>query len=93
MFLIPKEVFGDIHLKTWGIRTAYHADYQNWFRYFLDFCDKYPVPAVKSERVRLLWEVAGEEAEREAAGSDHPSDHSILKWLAGEGYCDLRGFV
>ena len=54
MFLIPKEVFGDIHLKTWGIRTAYHADYQNWFRYFLDFCDKYPVPAVKSERVRLL---------------------------------------
>ncbi|MFZ3207313.1 MAG: site-specific integrase, partial [Geobacteraceae bacterium] len=30
------------------------TEYKKWLRYYLDFCDKYPVPDVKSERVRLF---------------------------------------
>jgi site-specific recombinase XerD len=58
MLLIPKAVFVRYvaQLKTRGVAAAYHADYQKWLRYFLDFCDKYPNPAAKSERVRLFCE-------------------------------------
>ena len=31
-----------------------HAEYKKWLRFYLDFCDKYPVPESKSERVRLF---------------------------------------
>lgn len=32
------------------------GDYKKWLRYYLDFCDKYPGPDAKSERVRLFCE-------------------------------------
>ena len=58
MLLIPKAVFIRYvaHLKSRGVPAALHADYQKWLRYFLDFCDKYPVPSGKSDRVRLFCE-------------------------------------
>ncbi len=58
MLLIPKAVFIQYvaHLKSRGVPAALHADYQKWLRYFLDFCDKYPVPSGKSDRVRLFCE-------------------------------------
>lgn len=58
MLLIPNEVFNRYvaHLKKYGVADASHADYRKWLRYFLDFCDKYPVPDAKSNRVRLFCE-------------------------------------
>ena len=31
-----------------------HGEYRKWLRYYLDFCDKYSPPPVRSERVRLF---------------------------------------
>lgn len=67
MLLIPNEVVAryTAHLKTVGIPAVHHADYRKWVRYFLDFCDKYPVSAVKSERVRLFCEKLQEKKQSE----------------------------
>ncbi len=39
-----------------GIAAACFTEYKKWLRYYLDFCDKYPVPEARSERVRLFME-------------------------------------
>ncbi|MEK7718552.1 MAG: hypothetical protein AAB347_02910 [Bacteroidota bacterium] len=36
------------------VAPAQRADYKKWLRYFLDFCAKYPVPAARSDLVRLF---------------------------------------
>lgn len=58
MILIPNEVFTKYiaHLNQTGVPSSSHAEYKKWLRYFLDFCDKYPVPESKSERVHLYTE-------------------------------------
>lgn len=58
MLLVPGTVYNRYveHLKVQGVATTKQADYSKWLRYFLDFCDKYPVPAAKTERVRLFCE-------------------------------------
>ena len=43
-------------LETRGVPAASFAECIKWVRYFLDYCDKYPVPDSKSERVRLFVE-------------------------------------
>lgn len=56
MLLIPNAVLTSYieHLNKRGVATDRHGDYKKWLRYFLDFCDKYPVPESKSEHVRLF---------------------------------------
>jgi len=56
MITIPIEVFTKflVYLTKYGVPAASHAEYKKWLRYYLDFCDKYPVPESKSERVRLF---------------------------------------
>ena len=56
MLLIPNAVFTEYvaHLTKRGIPVDRFSEYKKWLRYFLDFCDKYPVPEDKSERVRLF---------------------------------------
>ncbi len=58
MLLIPNAVLTSYveHLNKRGVATDRHGDYKKWLRYFLDFCDKYPVPESKSERIRLFCE-------------------------------------
>lgn len=46
----------DVVLKRRAIPASRHADYKKWLRYFLDYCGKYPVPASKSDQVRLFVE-------------------------------------
>jgi hypothetical protein len=41
-------------LRQRAIPEAFHVHYRKWLRYFLDFCEKYPPPETKSERVRLF---------------------------------------
>lgn len=68
MFLIPNEVFiGYVaHLNMRGIIAAHQGQYKKWLRYYLDFCDKYPVPAANSDRVRLFCEKLREKKQSEA---------------------------
>src|ERR1039457_3476657 len=56
MITIPNEVFTkySAYLIKIGVPLSSHAEYKKWLRYYLDFCDKYPVPEAKSERVRLF---------------------------------------
>lgn len=56
MITIPNEVFTKYiaYLIKTGVPVASHAEYKKWLRYYLDFCDKYPVPEAKSERIRLF---------------------------------------
>ncbi|MCG6877850.1 MAG: site-specific integrase [Deltaproteobacteria bacterium] len=43
-------------LRQRAIPAPFHAHYRKWLRYFLDFCEKYPPPGGKSERIRLFIE-------------------------------------
>ena len=56
MLLVPNSVFNNYlaHLKKRGLPVERFAEYKKWLRYYLDFCDKYPVPDNKSERVRMF---------------------------------------
>jgi len=56
MITIPNEVFAKYiaYLNKTGVPASSYAEYKKWLRYYLDFCDKYPVPESKSERVRLF---------------------------------------
>ncbi|NTW87608.1 MAG: integron integrase [Desulfobulbaceae bacterium] len=56
MILIPNDLLLRYmsHLKVRGIEIARYAEYKKWLRYYLDFCDKYPVPEGLAERVRLF---------------------------------------
>jgi len=58
MILIPNNVFLRYidHLKSRRIDVTRYADYKKWLRFYLDFCDKYPVPEDLSGRVRLFME-------------------------------------
>lgn len=58
MLLIPNEVFIQYitYLNKRGIIAAHQGQYKKWLRYYLDFCDKYPVPDANSDRVRLFCE-------------------------------------
>jgi integron integrase len=56
MILIPNALF-TMYIAYLGKRRvpgSHFAEYKKWLRYYLDFCDKYPVPDAKSERVRLF---------------------------------------
>lgn len=46
----------DAVLNKRAIPLSRHSDYKKWLRYYLDYCEKYPVPDSKSERVRLFVE-------------------------------------
>jgi integrase len=55
---VPKNIsvkFNDA-LKQRTIPESIHVHYRKWLRFYLDFCEKYPPPAAKSERVRLFIE-------------------------------------
>jgi integron integrase len=56
MIVIPNDVFTKYiaYLIKTGVPDTSYAEYKKWLRYYLDFCDKYPVPEAKSERVRLF---------------------------------------
>ncbi len=56
MITIPNELFTKYiaHLIKTGVPESSHAEYKKWLRFYIDFCDKYPVPGAKSERVRLF---------------------------------------
>ena len=41
-------------LKKRAVPVSRHNDYRKWLRYYLDFRSKYPLPASKSEHVRLF---------------------------------------
>jgi len=67
MLLIPNEVFIEYiaYLNKRGIIAAYQGQYKKWLRYYLDFCDKYPVPDANSDRVRLFCEKLREKKQSE----------------------------
>jgi len=58
LITIPNELFTKYtaYLKKTDVPVSAYAEYKKWLRYYLDFCDKYPVPEAKSERVRLFAE-------------------------------------
>jgi integron integrase len=62
MLLVPNSVFNNYlaHLKKRGLPVERFAEYKKWLRYYLDFCDKYPVPDSKSERVRMFTDKLSE---------------------------------
>ena len=73
MLLVPNSVFNNYlaHLKKRGLPVEIFAEYKKWLRYYLDFCDKYPVPDNKSERVRMFTDKL---SEKKAGQLRHPGD-------------------
>ncbi len=68
MLLIPNEVFDSYlaYLSKRGISIVHQGQYKKWLRFYLDFCDKYPVPAANSDRVRLFCEKLQEKMQSKA---------------------------
>ena len=67
MILIPKDVF-DSYAKYLALKhfsAELQTEYKKWLRYYLDFCDKYPMPESKSERVHLFAEKLREKKQGE----------------------------
>lgn len=58
MLIIPNADFDKFieFLSEKGFSADVLTEYKKWLRYYLDFCDKYPVPDSKSERVRMFAE-------------------------------------
>ncbi|MEA4949103.1 MAG: hypothetical protein VB068_05560 [Petrimonas sp.] len=44
------------HRKPRDLTPELDGEYRKWLRYYLDFCDKYPVPTSKADRIRLFCE-------------------------------------
>ncbi len=67
MLRIPNVVFDNYvaHLDKKKVPPARFTEYKKWLRYYLDFCDKYPVPADKAERVRMFCEKLKEKKQSE----------------------------
>ncbi len=53
---IPNDILSKFEavLKRRSVPLSRHADYRKWLRYYLDFRSKYPLPASRSEQVRLF---------------------------------------
>jgi hypothetical protein len=68
MILIPKDDYLRYvaHLKLRGIEVARYAECKKWLRFYLDFCDKYPVPEQLAERVRLFTDKLRSKKQSEA---------------------------
>ena len=58
MLLIPNAILTEYaaHLNTKKIPATRISEYKKWLRYYLGFCDKYPLPPEKAEQVRLFCE-------------------------------------
>jgi hypothetical protein len=56
MYMIPADIWEQYAavLKKRAIPISRHADYRKWLRYYLDFRSKYPLPASRSEQVRMF---------------------------------------
>jgi integrase-like protein len=67
MFNVPNAVVAQYVsiLKKNEIVDGRIGDYTKWLRYYCDFCDKYPVSEVNSERVRLFCEKLREKRQPE----------------------------
>jgi predicted CopG family antitoxin len=67
MILIPKDVFNDYakYLANKSFSDVLQSEYKKWLRYYLDLCEKYPMPDSKSERVRLFTEKLKEKKQGE----------------------------
>jgi len=72
MLIIPNAVFDKFieFIREKGFSADVLTDYKKWLRYYLDFCDKYPVPDSKSERVRMFDEklTEKEQTEKQSGG-------------------------
>ena len=79
MFLIPNEVFVRYleYLSKRGISTVHQGQYKKWLRYYLDFCDKYPVPVANSDRIRLFCKKLQEK--KQCKTQQEQAAHSSLK--------------
>ena len=90
MLLIPNAVFDDFteFLCNKGFSGDVLPEYKKWLRYYLDFCNKYPVPDSKPERVRLFAEKLEEkkqpEKQRECAA------HAVSLYFEMQGVTDLH---
>lgn len=86
MLPIPNAIFSDFteFLCNKGLSGDVLTEYKKWLRYYLDFCDKYPVPDSKPERVRLFAEKLREKKQQ----LSYPYN-LVVKVLFG---CGLRLF-
>ncbi len=68
MLHIPNAIFARYldFIGRRGVPASHFMEYKKWLRYFLDFCDKYPVPEAKSERVRMFNDKLAEKKQMRA---------------------------
>ncbi len=77
---IPNAVFDRYvaHLIKKKIPPARFAEYRKWLRYYLDFCDKYSVPANEGEREWLFCGKLKEKKQSETERESRPEVSGLL---------------
>ena len=81
MLTIPNSLIDQFasHINSRGVPAGRIAEYKKWLRYFLDFCDKYPVPSNKGERIRLFCEKLKQKNQSEAL--QQRAAHAVLLYF------------
>ena len=53
MITVPSELLEQYRLllDARGVLESNWSNYSKWLRYFLDFCEKYPIPPSKTELI------------------------------------------
>lgn len=91
---IPEQVVSEFIalLKQSRVPPSSHAEYLQWLRYYLAFCDKYSPPESKSDRVRLFCEKLSEKKQtpeqRERAAHAVSLYFTLLKKMEGRAVDD-----
>ena len=66
---------GDAILEKRAVAPTQRADFKKWLRYFLDFCEKYPVPESRPDQVRLFIDKLREK--RQTPAQQNQAAHAV----------------
>ena len=79
-------------LEKRAVAPIQRGDYKKWLRYFLDFCNKYPVPKARTDQVRLFIAKLGEKKQTQVQQKQAAHGVSLYFEMQRKGETPGSGF-